>query len=141
MSTLDETPEPQVLIDFRDEQMRRLHTIVNRVTFRPGTYQWRIGTTPWMKYPFLQIQAYRPDTFTAEYGWGSGGKAYISEFATESEIIQTMLGLAKGYDEHEVREAFLVDGSRPYGPHIHVNALIGVSEIYDARPQMRKGAP
>ena len=141
MSTLDRAPEPQILIDFRDEQAKRLEEFVERVTFRPDRYRFRIGTTKWMKYPFLQVQCYRPDTFTGEMEWGSGGKAYISEFATNSEIFQTMLGLAKGYDEHEVRESFLVDGKRPYGPHIDVEMLIAVSERYDARPLMTKGAP
>ena len=117
----------------RDKMIRRLQALVERVTYREG-YEFYIGVTKGMKYPFLQIRHWRPDAFDPScMGWGHGGKAYITQWATDSEIIQTMLGLAKSYEEHEVREFFLVDGKRPYGPHIDVNALIGVAEELDVR--------
>jgi hypothetical protein len=111
----------------------RLSALVERVTYRED-YRWIVGTTPGMRYPYLQIAHWRPDAVTGEPGEGQGGKAYISEHATDSEIFQTMLGLAKAYEEHEVREFFLVDGRRPFGPHISTDALCSISEQVDVRP-------
>lgn len=82
---------------------------------------------------YIQLQHYRPDTYTGEMGLGSSGKAYISPRATVSEILQTMLGLAKSYEEHEVREDFLVDGKRIFGPHLDWKALHEIADRTDAR--------
>lgn len=111
----------------------RLNALVDRVTYRDD-YFWIVGHTDGMKYPYLQLAHYRPDAVTGVPGWGKGGKAYISEHATDSEIFQTMFGLAKAYEEHEVREFFRVDGVRPFGPHISTAALCSVADQYDARP-------
>lgn len=110
----------------------RVKRLTQRVTYRDD-YTIFVGLTDGMKYPFLQIKHYRPDSVTGQWGWGSGGKAYISEHATDSEIFQTMLGLAKAYEEHEVREFFLVDGKRVFGPHITTTALAKVADETDYR--------
>ena len=44
------------------------------------------------------------------------------------EVLQTMLKAALGSAEHRVREWFLVDGVRAYGPHQDVERLIDASE-------------
>jgi len=111
----------------------RVGALVDRVSYRDG-YRWIVDTTPGMKYPYLQIAHWRPDAVTGVEAWGQGDKAYISAHATDSEIFQTMLGLAKAYEEHEVREFFLIDGKRPFGPHISTEALCSVADQYDARP-------
>lgn len=87
---------------------------------------------------FVQIQCYRKDVITGEYGFGYGGKAYPSKHATDSEIIQMIFGLYKGYWEHEARETFLLrneegEGRRPFGPHIDTWALWGVARKVDVR--------
>lgn len=115
------------------QHYKRLRALVERVSYRQG-YRFKVGITEDMKYPFLQIEHWRPDTFTGVYSWGKGGKAYITQWATDSEIFQTLFGLAKAYEEHEVREAFLVDGKRPFGPHIHTEALCEVADRLDVRP-------
>ena len=83
---------------------------------------------------YFQIEARRRDTFTGEWGTGRGGKAYLSPYATDSELVQTAFGLYKAYAEHEVRETFLWRGRRVFGPHIDTAALWEVAERYDARP-------
>ncbi|UVG34314.1 hypothetical protein SEA_GRASSBOY_57 [Microbacterium phage Grassboy] len=87
---------------------------------------------------FVQIQCYRMDVITGKYGFGYGGKAYPSEHATDSEIIQMIFGLYKGYWEHEARETFLLrddagEGRRPFGPHIDTWALWSVARKVDVR--------
>ncbi|QED11871.1 hypothetical protein SEA_MASHLEY_54 [Microbacterium phage Mashley] len=87
---------------------------------------------------FVQIQCYRLDVITGELGFGYGGKAYPSEHATDSEIIQMIFGLYKGYWEHEARETFLLkndegEGRRPFGPHINTWALWDIARRVDVR--------
>lgn len=125
---LGSTPCP-----FAESFVGRLNALVDRVTYRDD-YFWIVGRTPGMKYPYLQIAHHRPEAITGRRAWGKGGKAYISEHATDSEIFQTMFGLAKAYEEHEVREFFRVDGVRPFGPHISAEALCSVADQYYARP-------
>lgn len=87
---------------------------------------------------FVQIQCWRLDVITKEYGWGYGGKAWPSEHATDSEIIQMIFGLYKSYWEHEARETFELrdeagEYRRPFGPHIDTWALWSVARRVDVR--------
>jgi len=63
-----------------------------------------------------------------------GGKAYMTAYATDSELVQTVWGLYQSYVLHEARETSLYRGRRVYGPHVDVNALWEVAERYDIRP-------
>lgn len=82
---------------------------------------------------YLQIKCYRQDAITGEMGYGRGGKAYLSEHMTDSEIIQCAFGLYKGYWEHEARETFVLRDRRPFGPHIDTWALWEVARRVDVR--------
>lgn len=82
---------------------------------------------------FIQITCWRRDVITGEMGEGRGGKAYPSEHATDSELVQTIFGLYKGYVEHEARETFTWRGRRVFGPHIDVAALWEVARRVDVR--------
>lgn len=82
---------------------------------------------------FVQIRCWRKDVITGEYGYGYGGKAWPSPHATDSEIIQMIFGLYKGYWEHEARETFEWRGRRPFGPHISTEALWSVARQVDVR--------
>lgn len=82
---------------------------------------------------YFQIRCYRRDVITGTYGYGYGGKAYLSEHATDSELIQTVFGLYKGYWEHEARENFKWRGRRPFGPHISTEALWDAAPRVDVR--------
>lgn len=82
---------------------------------------------------YFQIACWRLDVITKKYGWGYGGKAYLSRRMTDSELFQIMFGLYKGYWEHEARENFTIDGVRPFGPHISTEALISVARKVDVR--------
>lgn len=82
---------------------------------------------------FVQIKCWRRDVITDEYGWGYGGKAYPSEYASDSEIVQMIFGLYKGYWEHEARETFQWRERRVFGPHISTEALWSVARKVDVR--------
>lgn len=88
---------------------------------------------------YYQIVYWRKDVITDEYGWGYGGKAYLSEFASDSELVQTIFGLYKGYWEHEARETFQWRGRRVFGPHISTEALWEVAKRVDIRSAKHTG--
>jgi len=82
---------------------------------------------------FFQIVSYRKDVITGEMGYGFGGKAYLSQHASDSELVQTVFGLYKGFYEHEARETFQWNGRRVFGPHIATEALWEVARRVDVR--------
>lgn len=84
---------------------------------------------------FVQIKCWRRDVITGARGWGYGGKAYPSEHASDSEIVQMIFGLYKSYWEHEARETFQWRGRRVFGPHISTEALWSVARKVDVRSQ------
>lgn len=82
---------------------------------------------------YYQIRCWRVDVITGEWGYGYGGKAYLSRSATDSELVQTIFGLYKGYWEHEARESFQWRGRRVFGPHIATEALWDIARRVDVR--------
>lgn len=116
--------------------IKRVQEIVADIDYRPDGYRWRIevdNNDPDGRV-FIQLEHYRPDTFTGEMKWGGGGKSYLSPYMTVSEIVRRALGAAIAYEEHEVREEFKYKGVRIFGPHIDVEALVEVAERLDVRP-------
>jgi hypothetical protein len=85
---------------------------------------------------YFQIQAWRRDAFTGNFGFGYGGKAYLSEHASDSELVQVAFGLYKSFWEHEARETFLYRERRVFGPHISTEALWEVAERVDYRQKV-----
>lgn len=84
---------------------------------------------------FVQIKCLRPDAITGIEDWGYGGKAWPSPHASDSEVLQMIFGLYKGYWEHEARETFVLRDRRPFGPHIDTWALWSISKLVDVRSQ------
>jgi hypothetical protein len=73
----------------------------------------------------------RPDTHTGEVSTGYGREWIVRPGITESAFWKTMFAAAKMVVEHELLEAFKVDGRRPFDPHRSVQDLISIPE---ARP-------
>jgi hypothetical protein len=103
-------------------------------------YRWLLSQDKRLSGPYavlgryyLQAQCWRPDTFSGNWDWGKGGKAYLSEHMTDSEIVQLAFGLMKAYEEHEAREGFTYRGKRIYGPHMDVEMLVTVADHLDVR--------
>lgn len=110
----------------------RLHRIVDEIELGMQC-QVRLEFSADRGEHFVQIQCWRRDTITGEMGWGYGGKAWPSQHASDSEIIQMIFGLYKSYWEHEARETFIWRGRRPFGPHISTEALWSVARQVDVR--------
>lgn len=77
---------------------------------------------------FYQVHAMRPDTYTGEMGEGAGGKAYLSPYAIEDELVQLAWGLLQAYVLHEEREGFSYKGKRIFGPHMKVSRLMEIAD-------------
>lgn len=82
---------------------------------------------------YLQVECQRPDVFTGEMGTGRGGKMYLSEHMSVSELVRKAFQLFIAYEEHECREWFHYGGRAVFGPHINVEALWDVAERLDVR--------
>lgn len=82
---------------------------------------------------YFQIVCWLKDIITGEWGYGYGSKAYLSEHASDSELVQTIFGLYKGFWEHEARETFQWRGRRVFGPHIATEALWDIARRIDVR--------
>lgn len=82
---------------------------------------------------FIQVRCWRRDVITGKWGFGWGGKATVSPFQTESEIVGMAFGLYKSYFEHEARETFKFEDRRIFGPHIDIRALHSVARKVDVR--------
>ena len=83
---------------------------------------------------WVQVGMERPDIDNPELlELGKGGKAYLSEHATEDEIVKKVLGLALAYVEHETREGFYYKGKRLFGPHITLDAMMSICDQTEGR--------
>ena len=70
----------------------------------------------------------RPDRDTGTVGAGFGRWWLIERDTTESAVIKTMFAAAKMIVEHELMEAFKVDGKRPFDPHRSIQDLVATSQ-------------
>lgn len=81
---------------------------------------------------YLQLQWEAPDIVEFMGGFGTtpteqhGRKWMLSPHMTDGEIIQTALKAYLAVLEHEARESFTVDGCAVFGPHLDVDALVGM---------------
>jgi hypothetical protein len=85
----------------------------------------------------LQMQYRDMDVITGEIAEQHTRKWYVSPYATESEIVQTMLKCVLTSQEHIGREHFLYKGEKVYGPHLNVNDLITVAKQGRLREERR----
>jgi hypothetical protein len=113
-----------------EELMERLERIASEIELGMDCTV-RIGDTG--RGPFVQIQCRRLDVITKEMGTGRGGKAYPSDYSSDSEIIQMIFGLYLSYWTHEARENFQWRGRRVFGPHISTEALWEAAPHLDLR--------
>ena len=77
---------------------------------------------------WIQVGTKRPDTYTGKIAIGKGGKVYVSEFATDDEVVKKIFGLCLAYVEHETREFFKYKGVRVFNPHISLDAHLEMAK-------------
>jgi hypothetical protein len=76
---------------------------------------------------FLQIVFNAPCTKSGEPTEWHGRKWYLSEFMTDDEIVKTTYSAFKAVIDHEVMEAFKVDGIILFNPHLNFEELLAIS--------------
>lgn len=97
--------------------------ILAKVQYR----DWRFHTMPAEAGFLLQVR-------WEEHGdVQHGRKWYLSPHATEGEVIQTALLAVLTATEHEVREAFTVNGVAIYAPHFDPMALVKLASDHASR--------
>jgi hypothetical protein len=102
----------------------RIMSVLERIKYR----DWKAVTSPagygGMFFEWL---------FMADGNAQRSRKWYLSQHATDSEVVQTALMAALAAEEHEVREHFLFNGCAIFGPHHNVYALFNIKQ--DVRPE------
>lgn len=80
------------------------------------------------------LAAERGGEMYLQIGWDDPGegpqtsrKWFLSRHMTKSEVVTTALKAVLTAEEHEARERFRYDGVRIFGPHISVDALVGLA--------------
>lgn len=111
------------------------HLVADDITYKAG---YRLRCEIDQKDPqgrlFYQVECHRPDALTGVMGIGHGGKAYLSEHMTMSELVRKAMSLFLAYEEHECREFFRWRGAQVFGPHISIEALASIADQVDTRP-------
>jgi hypothetical protein len=109
----------------------KLSETIERVSFGPSCldmgWQWEVepvSAAGWR----IRCSFQRPDTNTGTIGRGFGRWWLVDRGVTESGLWKTMYAAAKMILEHELLEAFKVDGVRPFDPHRTIQSLIAVDE-------------
>lgn len=77
---------------------------------------------------FIQITYHDYCRLTNEYKEWHGRKWYLSEHMTTDEVIKTCFVAFKAVIEHEVMEAFTVDGKVLFNPHVNYEELLAISD-------------
>lgn len=117
------------MIDTTLSLLYRVTDIVADIHYRPE-YWYRVELDEHGRV-YVQLEHNRLDARTAKWGRGTSSRYYVSDEARTSQIVRACLGLAIGYEEHEVREFFRYRGAQVFGPHIDVDALVEVAERLD----------
>jgi hypothetical protein len=65
----------------------------------------------------IEIAKYRRDVDTGDWGYGHGGRYLLEPDASASQVVLRVFKALLAYEEHELREGFLLDGQPVLGPH------------------------
>lgn len=101
-----------------------------RIDLRNTALDWnwkfhvsQLGYAGW----FIHATFQRPDTNTGEMGEGRSREEFVRWAADPDTAIKTAYVILKLTVEHELMEAFRVDGVRVFDPHRTIAELGGVS--------------
>lgn len=105
--------------------IHKARKLINRISFAPSNldmgWKWELKKT---EGGFLLRTTFkRPDTNTGKIGWGYGRWMFVSDDMDDRGVIMTAWLCAKLIVEHELMEAFLLDGVRILDPHKSLAAL------------------
>lgn len=101
---------------------------VEEPSVEPGRIGQRV-TKGWL----INLHYTRPDTFTGVPGQGVGRKEWIPVGATESYVVKTTWVLLDMLVHHELMEAFMWKGKRPFNPHHSIEDLWGLAYRWEQK--------
>jgi len=112
--------------------VKKIRATIARVSFANSCLDmgWDWEVESWIRQcGFYRIRCsfQRPDTNTGMLGRGWGRWWILDSDVSESGLLKTMFAAAKMIVDHELMEAFKVDGVRPFDPHNDVEDLLKVS--------------
>lgn len=88
----------------------------------------------------LQLQYVEANVETGEPMLQRARKWYISQWATETEIVDTAFAACRRSMDHVMKEHFLYKGLRVYSPHFQIEARLELAKAgrFDRRPDARQ---
>lgn len=113
--------------------IERVRALLGRISYPETT--WRVGVMgdgAFLQLTYMEQDVDAPPAVGNVGAYSApaprvpqhGRKWHVSQHATDSEIFQTALKAALTSAEHRVREHFLVDGLRVFGPHLDIEAML-----------------
>lgn len=116
-------------MDFRqstveETTLQRVQRLRLRVNLDP--FRFNIGVIKGNdKVVVISAMRWRKDNDDPDgrFGWGEGGEYMVRDTYSDDAILKRFFVAVRDYQEHEVRESFLVDGQRVFDPHMPLNLL------------------
>lgn len=112
---------PSVAAETTTQRVRRLS---ERVSLEP--FKFHIAPIKGNdKVVVISALRWRKDNDDPEgrFGWGEGGEYMVRDTYSDDAILKRFFVAVRDYQEHEVRESFLVDGRRVFDPHMPLDIL------------------
>lgn len=122
-----------------DDRTQHIKNVLSRITFCDHlgeAWTFKVDTFTNSVAHYIQACFYALDVETGTKEQQRGRKWYISDFATDSEIVFTCLAAVKMALQHEMHESFLVDGHRLVDPHVDAFELAARVFSQDARQHL-----
>lgn len=118
------------------ETAEQLKAVVDRISFQPDSVvnlNWRIDGVPALEEGtnaltgwLMRVAFERPDTYTGKLETGFSRWEFVPVGATVSSAVKTCWVLFRLTIEHELMEAFMVDGKRIFNPHHTIDELAAI---------------
>lgn len=74
---------------------------------------------------FLQVEGFVKDVESQRLTWHRSRKWYLDLQSSIDDVIRTAFKAIATWEEHELRERFLVDGRAVFGPHLSILESVG----------------
>lgn len=108
----------------KPQTIKSISKLLSRVKFKFFDSDFRFILAPKGDGFLIQVVAVIGCVESKEKMEQKGGKHYISQHCTDSEIIFKTFKACKDFVNHELHEAFYVDNVRIFDPHLDLDALI-----------------
>jgi hypothetical protein len=113
------------------QEVKTVEKHLERITFKPSCldfgWGWKVEPVfgeEGVLFGFLVYSGFeRPDTHTGEMGRGWGRGWFVQKDYTEKGLLMTAWLAIRQIVEHELLEAFSIDGARMFDPHKPLDTL------------------